>query len=112
MVKGDDKEPVIGAASIIAKSEREKLGKKLDLKLLKEILAKVAYLKNTKYVVIPDHDKLTIKYGGRIFFVKDISSLRLITLLLSYSTFTTYELTSRNGSITLEKHPLSYLHPY
>ena len=93
----------------------QEIGRKLNLELLKDVIAKTAYLIGARYVIVPEHDKLTVKYNGRIYLVKDIKSIKLINLLLTFSTFVTYrvitkkgQVITKNGSVTLTKH---YLDP-
>ena len=86
----------------------QEIGRKLNLELLKDVIAKIAYLIGARYVIVPEHDKLTVKYSGRIYLVKDIKSVKLVNLLLTFSTFVTYQVITKNGSVTLTKH---YLDP-
>jgi len=104
LVNGRDNVYVLQLEKVKNLIER-KLGV-LNVDILSEILAKTAYFIGAKYVIIPDHERLTIKCTGKVYLVKELDE-KIIMLLLNFPTFVTYQVIVENGKIVLGSHHLS-----
>ena len=111
-LRGDNEVLVLNMGEMMKILEDEGLLRKVNgrekIEFVKDLIAKIAYILDVKYVIVPEHSKLNSRYTGRVYLSKSLDSDKLINILMTLSTFTTFkvELDSR-GRVVLKKHFLT-----